>query len=237
MHTITKHKKITIKFFLNKKIIEAITEDDKPLHPLYIQVTYNRKNMQLRSKYGMEYLDMKELKDRGKGICEWEEKVLRKIIRYEINRLGEKFELKGLSKKYEVYASSLQNVIDKHLKQKLHQANFKINDDLPQVLDFNNERVPFSNLLKASQLLFENHDKYLNDELRDQIKVHAVYNQIYPLPYFKFSFATVIDWLESEQRNDMRKQLESIYAKQPTRIEHIIDVIDQIVTEFTNKLN
>lgn len=56
-----KEKKITIKFYLNKLLEPVMDNEGGKNYPLYIQVTYNRRNMQFKSKYGMYYATLDEV--------------------------------------------------------------------------------------------------------------------------------------------------------------------------------
>ena len=61
MKVVKKEKKITVKFFLNRKVEPATGDKGEKYYPLYLMITYNRKNMQFRSKYGMFYSDLNEV--------------------------------------------------------------------------------------------------------------------------------------------------------------------------------
>lgn len=107
-----KQKKITVKFFLNKKGTKSIDYHPDTVFPVYVQVTFNRKttyfpfsvlsndaynDLMTESDFAEEQKKMKSLLIN-----------VEKIIRYEINKTGEdKFELKGLSSKIQFYSIPL----------------------------------------------------------------------------------------------------------------------------------
>ncbi len=97
-----KEKKITVKFFLNQALEPATGERGRKLYPLYLQITYNRKNMQFKSRYGLFYKNLKEV---SAELMTFEVKLLTKIIRYEAT--GNGYELKGLKRKYDLYSNSV----------------------------------------------------------------------------------------------------------------------------------
>jgi len=113
MDTLKKGKKITVKFFLNRLLEAATNDKGQESYPLYIQVTYNRKNMQLKSKYSEYYYDLSEVKP---GLMEFEEKVLRKIVTHEAGETKGEYDLKGLKRKYEVYSMSVHQAVEEYLK-------------------------------------------------------------------------------------------------------------------------
>ncbi len=133
-----KEKKITIKFFLNKLLEAATGDKGEKYYPLYIQVTYNRKNMQLKSKYGEYYKDIKEVR---KELMQFEEMMLTKVIRYESTHTSSDYDLKGLKHKYEIYSGSVSQALEHYLKPKLRLAILRTNNELVHVFNFHKSEL------------------------------------------------------------------------------------------------
>lgn len=122
-----KQKKISIQLYLNKNLKSRISypfpinvsDADKEklaFYPLYVRVRYNRKNTNFRFHShrddtvrlcnSYEDLETEEFKEY--------EKVLKNIIRLEVNRLGDKFKLKGIGNKvYNYHVLSLKEILAK----------------------------------------------------------------------------------------------------------------------------
>ena len=119
--------KITVTFFLNKNVkpetpSPMIGEGDR--YPLYLQVTYNRKNTQFRSFYlGCyasldEALSGKENTDKRK----YEELLIRKVVEYEVRHKGKDFQLKGLNDRYLNYSESIFFTVDQYFRNLIYSA-------------------------------------------------------------------------------------------------------------------
>lgn len=115
--------KIGVRFFLNKKVEQGIAPVDKKLskYPIYVQVTYNRKNTQFRVELdfvteeefnaSLDHIDLFEIRH-----------TIEKVIEYEVLTKGDKFQLKGLGKRIEKYNSKLLNVLFSSVNKQLHAS-------------------------------------------------------------------------------------------------------------------
>ena len=110
-----KPKKITVKFFLNENL-QPIQVDGERFYPLYTQVTYDRKNTQIKCAYGWYYRDLKHVREIEPHLLPFEEKVLKKSVTHELSLQGDSFRLKGLGKKYENYGLSIHSLFNNYLK-------------------------------------------------------------------------------------------------------------------------
>jgi len=233
METYRKPKKITIKFFLNQLLEPAINDKGKESYPLYIQITYNRKNMQLKSKYAEYYYNLSEVKP---GLMDFEEKVLRKIITYEAAQTGEDYDLKGLKKKYDVYSYSIHQTIEDYLKPKLRMAVLKTNDELANVLSFNSSLATVPRLLAAARRLFPGFDRHLGNRLEDELAAYSQFLQLEKAPLFIYTFPTVIDWVDGSYKEVLDKKLNTIYKENPSYRKDILSLIENAMTEKLKQL-
>lgn len=204
-----KDKKITVRFYLNKKvqpdIIDATDGKRRKAYPLYLYITYNRKNMQFKSNYGMMYADIKDLEKTEPGLMAFEEKLVSKIIRFESGQLadGEEYDMRGLKERYQVYSHSLQRAIEKYLKEKLRLDILKTNNELINTLDLARDGSKNNVLLlfKAACLLFPGFESRVNRQLKREI---AIYKELQSLIRSKkYDFPTIIDWLDGSYKNDL----------------------------------
>jgi hypothetical protein len=238
MKLIKKAKKITIKFFLNQ-LVEAVTDEKgRPSYPLYIQVTYNRKNMQLRSKYAEYYRDLKEVKP---GLMDFEERVLRKIVAYESSTAEEKkteaYDLKGLKRKYEVYSLSIEEALEHYLKPKLRLAILKTNDDLTAVLNFDDVRATVDRLHRAAQMLFINFDPFLSGQLKEDLAAYAHYRALFKGPNLSFDFPTIIDWVDGSYKIELEKILNRKYRTKPGMVRRVLELVDYAIAAKLEKMD
>ena len=192
-----KEKKITVKFFLNQALEPVRDERGRKLYPLYLQVTYNRKNMQCKSRYGLFYKTLKEVPSE---LMAFEEKLLKKIVRYEAIGNEEGYELKGLKRKYDLYSTSVYQALETYLKPKLRLAVLKIGGELAHVLDFSQPRISTGLLYQAANLLFPKFDSTMPQRLRDDLQSYNLYESLNNQPVLSYDFPGVIDWVEGSYK-------------------------------------
>jgi hypothetical protein len=233
MKTVRKPKKITVKFFLNRLLEPVVQEQKQAYYPLYIQITYNRKNMQFKSMYGEYYKDESELPQR---LMDFEERVIHQIINYETAQTENDYELKGLKRKFEVYSTSIGHVLERYLKPKLRAAIMKTNDELTTVLAFDTVHATVARLFKAAHLLFKDFDSYLTVKLSDELNALWNYQKLYPTPKFDYSFPTVIDWVDDGYRIELDKKLKAVYKNKPEVIKKVIALVEQAVADHLKQL-
>jgi len=233
METYRKPKKITIKFFLNQLLEPAINDKGKESYPLYIQITYNRKNMQLKSKYAEYYYSLSEVKP---ALMEFEEKVLRKIIFYEAAQTEDDYDLKGLKRKYDVYSYSIHQAVEDYLKPRLRLAVLKTNDELANVLDFNSALATVPRLLAAARRLFPGFDRHLGTRLEGELGAYSQFLQLDKVRLFTYTFPTVIDWIDSSYQEVLDKKLNTIYNEHAIYQKQIPSLIEHAVTEKLSQL-
>jgi hypothetical protein len=234
MKSIQKEKKITIKFFLNQLVEPVTGEKGQSYYPLYIQVTYNRKNMQFKSKYGLYYQDANEIEP---ALLQFEENTLRQIINYESGQTDAEYDLKGLKRKYEVYSTSVLDAVEQFLKPKLKSAILKTNDELTTVLDFNQSKATVGRLFKAARLLFPKFEQSLTIKLREELAAYDQFRQLFKEPILsEYIFPTIISWIISTYPNELEAKLKVIYKGKPEASKKVMTLIQQAVTEKLKQL-
>lgn len=227
-----REKKITVKFFLNEAVDPVKGEERKRYYPLYVQVTYNRKNMQFKSRYSEYYEHLKDVKP---TLLAFEERVISGIISYEAGKAKGEYDLKGLKKKYDVYSISILEVLETYLKPKLRLAVLKTGNELSKVLSFNDTNATVALLYKAANLLFKDFDSGLSDKIKEELQGYQYYQRLYH-PVLSYGFPTLIDWMDGSHREALEKKLNTTLKGKPERIKTVMGVIDQAAKEKLKEL-
>jgi hypothetical protein len=115
--------KITVKHYLNTKL-KGHEENGVTHYPLYVQITYNRKNTNFASEYNQrlsQNIDLEELKTSivAGNILKEEARVITDIIHFESTLRGDTFDLKDLKNKYEFYKKPLHSLLNNYLVPKV----------------------------------------------------------------------------------------------------------------------
>lgn len=221
-------KKVTVKLFLNKNLqTEATGEKGKVYYPLYMLITYNRKNTMIRSKYGMHYRDLKEVEP---GLLDFEEKLMRKTIAYELKNNPGTFELKGLHRKYEKYAVSIHLLFERYLKDQLQHIAIRTKPhEFAFALKFDDPNVTLDTLLGIAQRIYP--DFSLSETLLEEVEIYNDYRKLYnAVPIIlQYPFPTVIEWLDKSAEMEYRNKLEVVYKNDTDMINACIALIDKVV--------
>jgi hypothetical protein len=227
-----KTKRITVKFFLNKAL-QPIEINNKKAYPLYMLVTYNRKNTMLKPHYGYYYRDLKEVSTHAgfsmPGVMAFEEKIVRKTIAYEIAKAGSEFTLKGIHKKYDVYCLGIHSLLERHLKKTLNNASMRTEPhEFNEALNFG-PRISFETLYTICKKIYTDLDKALPKGFDEEVKMYDDFLKLYGAPFFDYNFPTVIEWLDESIKEDYRKKLSVIHRDNKKMIDKAIDFVDRII--------
>lgn len=122
--TMIKDKKLTIKFFLNKRLKPRIWKNEV-YYPLYVSIIYDKKNTSFKYKdlwrnLGLWFKEEKDIEKKDKEILEMYEFVVRSIINFELDLYGDKFKLNRIGKKIFLYGVSLTEVFSVVANSHLH---------------------------------------------------------------------------------------------------------------------
>ncbi|MCE9538630.1 MAG: hypothetical protein K8R85_05355 [Bacteroidetes bacterium] len=233
-----KPKKITVRFFLNKKILSCSewTENGKEIfhYPLYVNVTYNRKNMQFKSSYGFFYTSMKDVEESDKGLMAFEEKLIKKVILYETNISSDsdKYDLKGIKDKYKIYTISIYTALEHYLKRKLRLTILKTKNELTQTLNLNREDSKNTVLLlyKVGGILFDNFSKVIDTSLYEEIETYKKISEFLPRAT-QYDFPTIIDWLDGSYKKKLNEHFLKIYKRKPELMNSMTNLIENAVND------
>lgn len=227
-----KPKKITIKFFLNKNL-NPIEQEDGSYYPLYTQITYDRKNTQIKCAYGFFYKSLQQAQEQESDLLIFEEKVLKKSVDYELSIHGDEFKLRGLGKKYENYCISIHALFNSYLKIRFKEI---LKDARPkkflEVLNLDRGKIDFFTIYEASERLFQNLAEVIEEEFREEVSIYQVYFSLYEksLKDDKYQFPVVIDWLEGSHQRDLDEKLKKKLPENPEMRTKSMNLINKIVS-------
>ncbi|MBN8697930.1 MAG: hypothetical protein J0L87_15475 [Bacteroidetes bacterium] len=205
---------------------ECSDSDGKTLYPLYLQITYNRKNTQIRSKYGKYYenLNDQEIRD----ILLFECSLAEKLVRCEINNTKKEYSLAGLGGRYEVYATSIAIVIGEYLIGKMKFELKRMNSPFYDILNFENKRKYFEDFYNASLLLFKDFDKKISKEFKHEINIYQLYRDFEPISMGGYNFPTITDWIYGNYKQQFEQKLGRVF-KNNNQIVETIEFIDKLI--------
>ncbi len=164
--------KITVRYFLNQKVkpsrIPLVEGSD--YYPLYIQVTFNRKNTQFRSLYNSTYVSLEDAFDKDGEKLDYEEELIRKMIEGEIKTEKEHFQLKGLKDRYMNYSREIAFSVDKYIRNTIYDSATKTGSKFSPILyPYKRPDVSAEIYYDASEKLIENFKSYLPKDFKREL--------------------------------------------------------------------
>jgi hypothetical protein len=223
-----KPKKITVKFFLNTNL-HYIDKSDGKYYPLYAQITYDRKNTQIKCNYGNYYRGLDQVKADTPNLLGFEERIFKKCVNYELSRQGEDFRLKGLGKIYENHCLSIHSLFSSYLKLRfkniLRQAQPA---SFLEVLNLEKTGTDFFTIYEASLRLFDNIQSLIADDFKEEMDIYKLYYQLYEEAVQneqKYQFPVVVDWLEGGHQRDLENKLRENHPHLITKTSILINKI------------
>lgn len=163
--------KVTYKPYFNERI-KPVTFQGKNIHPLYIQVTFDRKSIFFKSYY-FDLFAQRKYADLGTNVDEIIEQESR-LIEYIIEKNTDNFTLSKFSEDYKYYATDLLDRMDEPFKDYL--VTFFMDEGLPRYAGIVRA---ITDSLAAIQIL-ETFKEGLKPALYDKMVEHAIY---YAPPY------------------------------------------------------
>lgn len=225
-----KPKKVTLKFFLNKAV-QPLVDGKEKRYPLYVLITYNRKNTMIRCKHGNYYKDFKEIdKVHYPGLLAFEERIIRKTISMEQTLQGAEFDMKGLHRKYEQYSKGIHEVLGQFLKNGLWNVLLRLEPyEYAKALNFNDPDVDFETLLAITKRIYKNLNDLLPRDFETQLEIYQTFNKLYRGAIFDYTFPTIIEWTDKTAMDDYNTKLESVYKNDQQMIRRSIVFIDKVI--------
>lgn len=192
-------KKVTIKHFLNTAVTTAVDH-----YPLYVMVTYDRKNTQFKSLVFDFFKDIEDAKKDIPHKLAFEERVIRALVEFEVEFYSEKlvgYSVKGLGSRYNVLSISMYHLLTNYLNEMLRKIVLKCSPkEFFQLVMDKFRREDFSLLYEACRRLFDDFEDHTTDLFRKRILYFEEYNRIYDLPrqVLKYQHCTLVEWFNPE---------------------------------------
>ncbi|TAE68328.1 MAG: hypothetical protein EAZ85_14295 [Bacteroidetes bacterium] len=205
-----KPKKITIKFFLNTNLQAIAINKNEEGYPLYMQITYDRRNTQIKCRYGAFYTHIDSVKKEQNALLNFEEYLLRRVTEYELKRLETTFQLKGLGDIYDGYSLSIYRLFNSYLKMRvkavLKEAKPK---EFLEIFNLDKSNTAFETIMQAAERLFDNFKTLLEDEIKQEIEIFELYKEICKEILVKddYKFPIIMDWIDGTHQLFLTKKL------------------------------
>lgn len=197
-----KEKKIGFNYYLNTKLNSQIL-DGKEHYPVYVRITYNRKNTMFffpllyKASYVTEaefesFFILRNDPKINEQIAQFEDEIS-KIMRFEIKVLGEEYSFKNLSNKRVSYHNSLTGAIEKHASQQLIKESYEYSNN-EEILSLNSDYLSLAELYTLIKTMFPDVQKILSEEFNSLAKAYiglVILNRENPLE----QYIKVIDWI------------------------------------------
>jgi len=200
-----KEKKIGFNYYLNKKLNSHVL-DGKEHYPVYARITYNRNSTMFffpllyKTSYVTEaefesFFMLRNDPKINEQINKFEEE-LSKIMRFEINVLGEKYSFKNLSNKRMSYHNSLTGAIEKHASQQLIKESYEYSKN-EEILSLKSDYLSLAELYTLIKTMVPNVPKILSEEFNSLAKAYVgllILNRENPIDHY----IKMIDWIDGE---------------------------------------
>ncbi len=224
-----KPKKVTVKFFLNTHLksmpVDPMKEHEDWGFPLYTQVTYDRKNTQIKCNYGGFYKNIVTVHREHADLLRFEESIFRRCVLFELEKRNEDFQLRGLGEIYDNYSKSIPHLFNNYLKMRLKNILPKARPThLLEALHFTKQKLRFYVLYEASLKLFDNVESLITEEFKEEMTLFTAYLEKYDKTQTGelYGFPVVIDWLDNSHIKQIREDF-------PEESEKLIILLDKII--------
>jgi len=165
-------EKISVRFFLNKNVKPSHIPllGDSDFYPLYVQVTFRRKNTQFRSLYQRQYLNIEEAFNRERNNLNYEKNIIQQVVEFEVKTKGERFKLIGLKDRYKNYTAEVSFLVYKYLRFSMLASLKQSNSEYWMIIDPTlNWEVPIRLYYNASLKLINNFETFLPTNFKKDI--------------------------------------------------------------------
>ncbi len=203
-------KKITIKTFLNKKLASKKNVLGEIDYPVYYQITYNRKNTQIKSAFNIYVDDLENANSTQNSEIQIEIATIHKIIDLESENLGNSFSLQGLKNKHTFYLTTVEKIVQKFLMITLQKAINQANNEYQNILKIENNDANVVLLYKACKELMDNIGKFLPDDFKFEIDV------LKALTKHQKRNLIVADWMETSTQLQLKEDFITYFENTKT---------------------
>jgi hypothetical protein len=226
-----KEKVITIKPFLNIQLAGIRNSDGTTSSPLYYQITYQRKNTQLKSIYNLYLSKLSLLPKEDEIKLRFEMDTLKKLVRHESAKSGIDFNLTGLKNKYEIYVRPVDFILQEHLKKKLLRTITFTGSEYQSVLKFDGFDANFLLLLKASKQLIDNMGKHINSDFKEEIDAYKAFVKSSQSKSQRSEFLCLMDWIDGSFKMDLNRSLIEYFEENKNEAAKTVAILNGIIED------
>lgn len=233
--------KITVKHFLNTTLANrssiSIQADNgnfiesPPSYPLYVKITFMRKTTQQKSIIDNYFENLEEAYKVYGATIEGEIKMIEDLISNEYRKRGDKFELKGLAKRCEVYKTAVPDLFfSEYLWNDFTKVIIKGRSSNMRILLHRFPTTPVFQHYNAAIKLIDNKEELL--QMKSQFDNFTLFEKcMIPL---KKNQNSVFDWVYGTLKDKFSfTSLKKGYTFKQTSL--VVSLVDNIVLEFTRK--
>lgn len=226
-----REKKVTVVFYLNKDVKPRFSSDGKEkLYPVYCRVTFDRKNTKF--KFGNSWTPESYEEDlfqdpQQKAYLERAERSIVDIVRYEEEAFGEKFTLRKLGDRFDLYQEVVLFLLERELSKHLDEfaGQYLVYNDYEKwkELDVKQKMGQLTGIARKSDA-----GKLPQDLLNEIVTYLAVAN-------YAEGLFNVHEWIMRGVRESLPRQIKQKplkYAGQQTDPEEVQRAIDRLVNEL-----
>lgn len=220
-----KAKQVSIKSFLNLKLSPIVSNLGQKSYPLYYQITYNRKNTQLKSAFDIYLNDISEANSSQKNAIQQEIINLEKIIQIETKISPRAFSLSGIKNRHSFYLKSIDSIFQEILLQKIQRAVSQSNSEFQSMIKFDGFGVNVLVLYKAIKLLIENINKFFPDEFKTLFEAYKAFLKSHN------KSAIIMDWMDDNFKNELKRDFLAYFDGNQKDSEKTYTIIDGIIAD------
>ncbi len=197
----------TIKHVLNRNL-KSIDDPKNPnikFYPVYGQLIYKRKNYLFKSIIESRYTDLKYLSIEDMELQDMELGLLRRIIDFEIERNGDRFDVPGFADKYSNYRKSVVDEAERLLIGNLEEIVYSRKSRYRDILNYRFSPRKFTRLLEAIKVLIP---ELVEDKKFKKCEIAASfwteYKKAFPKKKkYNLMSPMVIDWIIDDHKHIM----------------------------------
>lgn len=229
--------KITVKPFLNKNLPKKSEESATGwLFPLYYQITYQRKNTQIKSFREYYFENLEHVEAQTLELINLEIEALKKTVQWRLRVEKKQFSLSGMKLYFDFCALPVSEVFELYMKRKLQKVIKYAHSEFLPIIKFDGFDVTFLLVYKASQLLIPHLHQMMPKDYKEEVQAFKTWieytDKLQILPD-KF---LVADWLDVSTRKQLMNDFCATIGIKEVVAKKYIAILTRMVDERLNFL-
>ncbi|GEM_PF-6018102 len=232
--------KITVKHFLNTALnnrtcgVSILDEKGNsytpvPLYSLYVKITFMRKTTQQKSIIDEDFATLEDAYSKYRTALAGEARMIEDVIRREYQQLKSRFELKGLTKKCEVYREEVIDIIfESYLWRDFTREVIKSRTEYMRLLLQKLPKTPAMEHYNAALRLIGDRPELLR--LKDRFENYAMIERCLSQA-LRTQGASIFDWHygDLKERFSLRALQKGYSFKQTSKV---VALVDSVIASF-----